>query len=161
MPKLIVLGFSFGHRGQEPGVSNEMIARIIQRFTPDIICVQWEIGKALRRLNVIPNHEIFQRHKGGRYFNTEDVAQVMISFLSRHDLTGEEIYIAAHQDHLPRVSRILRKLEIHAQPIPSDMKVPFDPKSHQIWTRSAILFRIRELLAFPLYLIKGYYKAWR
>ena len=147
----VVLGFSFGHRGQEPGISNEAIARAIRDFAPDIISVQWEIGKALRRLGVSPDHEVLTHHKEGQYLDTEEVARQMKEFLQSSNLIGKDIYVAAHQGHLPRCIRILKSFGIEAKPLVARIRIPYDPKSHQVWTRSPIIFHVREWLIKLLY----------
>lgn len=157
----VVLGFSFGHRGQEPGISNEAIAETIRRLDPDIIAVQWEIGKALRNLGITPRQEVTRHRMIGRYLDTEEVANQMLSCLNfLHILRPQNaiIYVVAHPAHLSRCIRIIRKLS-GAEVIPVHANIPYDPKSHQIWTRSPLLFRIREILAFPIYLFRGYYTA--
>lgn len=146
----IVFGFSFGHRGQEPGISNEAIARAIRDFAPDIISVQWEIGKALRRLGVSPDHEVLAHRKEEQYLDTEEVARQMKEFLQSSNLIGKDIYVAAHQDHLLRCIRILKNnFGIEANSLVA--KIPYDPKSHQVWTRSPIIFHVREWLIRLLY----------
>ncbi len=154
----IVLGFSFGHRGQEPGLSNEAIAEAIQQFKPDIISTQWEIGKALRKLDIIPEHEVLIHREKGHYLDTEEVARQMVEFIKNNDLTDKDIYLAAYRDHVTRCIKIFRKkFGIDTKPMPSEIEIPCDPKSRQIWTRSPFLFRLREAIAFPIYVFKGYY----
>ncbi len=154
----IVLGFSFGHRGIEPGLSNEMLARVINGLTPAVISVQWEIGIMLHRLGTTTHHEVSMHRKVGCYLDTEEVARQMIDFLQKSHLTDKTLYVVAHPAHLPRCVRILRKLGVTTvNPIKAD--IPYDPASYQIWTRSPLLFHIREILAFPIYLFRGYYTA--
>ncbi len=147
--KRVVLGFSFGHRGQEPGLSNEALAKAIKEFSPNIISLQWEIGKALKRLGVNPDHEVLAHHKEGQYLDTKEVARQMKGFLQSSNLIGEDIYIAAHQGHLHRCIRILKSFEIEAKPLVA--KIPYDPKSHQIWTRSPLIFHARKWIIKLLY----------
>lgn len=157
----IVLGFSFGDRGEEPGLSNEVMAKVILRLAPDImdiISVQWEIGKALRRLYVTPNHEVLMHRRDGSYLDTDEVASQMINFLRASNMRNETIYVVAHPAHMSRCIRILRKLGLTGV-IPVHADIPYDPKSHQVWTRSPLLFRIREIIVFPIYLFRGHYTA--
>lgn len=147
----VVLGFSFGHRGQEPGISNEAIARAIRDFAPDIISAQWEIGKALKRLGVNPAHQVDTHCNKSQYLDTEEVARQMKKFLQSSNLTGKDIYVAAHQDHLPRCIRILKNFGIEANPLAARIRIPYDPKSHQVWTRSPLIFHVREWLIRLLY----------
>lgn len=147
--KRVVLGFSFGHRGQEPGLSNEAIAKAIKEFSPDVISLQWEIGKALKRLGVSPDHEVLAYHKKGQYLDTEEVARQMKEFLQSSNLINEDIYVAAHQGHLPRCIRILKSFGIEAKSLVA--KIPYNPKSHQIWTRSLLIFHVREWIIKLLY----------
>lgn len=154
----VVIGFSFGHRGSEPGISNEAMAKVIQKLAPDIVSVQWEIGKALRKLNVAPHHEVLTHQKPGHYLDTEEVARQMLDFLRGSSLQNETISVVAHPVHLPRCVRILRKLGV-TMVAPVHASIPYDPQSQQIWTRSPLLIHIREILAFPIYLFRGYYTA--
>lgn len=154
----VVLGFSFGHRGTEPGISNEAMATVIQKLmpVPDIISVQWEIGKALKQLGITPQHEVLTHRRAGRYLDTEEVARQMLDFLHVSNLQNVIIAVLAHPAHLSRCIRILRKLGIR-ETVPINADIPYDPESHQIWTRSLLLLHIREILAFPIYLLRGYY----
>lgn len=145
----VVLGFSFGHRGQEPGISNKAIAKAIRNFTPDVISVQWEIGESLKRLEINPHHEIQAHRNQGQYLDTKEIAWQMNEFLRSTNLINEDIYVAAHQDHLPRCIRTLKNFGIEAKPLAA--KIPYDPKSHQIWTCSPLISRVREWLIRLLY----------
>jgi len=145
----VVLGFSFGQRGQEPGISNEAIAKAIRDFVPDTISVQWKIGKALKRLGINPTHEVEAHRNKDQYLDTEEVARQMKKFLESSNLIGKDIYVAAHQGHLPRCLRILKSFGIEAKPLAA--KIPYNPKSHQIWTRSPLIFHVREWLIRLLY----------
>lgn len=155
----VVLGFSFGHRNPEPGSSNEAMAEVIRQLAPDIIVVQCEIGKVLRKFGIMPHYEVSRHHKLGRYLDTEEVACQMLELLRKSNFQNAIISVIAHPAHLPRCIRILRKLGITTTLTPVHADIPYDPKSHQIWTRSPFLFRIRETIAFPIYLLRGYYTA--
>ncbi|MBI2047692.1 MAG: hypothetical protein HYT27_00990 [Parcubacteria group bacterium] len=154
----IVLGFSFGMGGSEAGISNKVMAQVISKLQPDIISVQKEIGKALRDLGVTLDHEVFAHQTQGKYLDTEEVARQMITFLKTKKLHEKYVSVIAHPAHISRCVRILRKLGlqkitlIHAD-------IPYDPLSEQIWVRSPLLYRTREILAFPLYLYRGYFTA--
>ncbi len=154
----IVLAFSFGSRAREPGLSNEAMAEVIRRLAPDVISVQWEIGRALRNLGITPHHEVLAHRRNGRYLDTEEVASQMLNFLQASNLQNETVSVVAHPDHLSRCVKILRKLGITAVVLVR-ADIPYDPQSQQIWTRSPFLFHIRECLAFPIYLFRGYYTA--
>ncbi len=145
----IVLGFSFGNRGREPGISNEAMAKAIQQFRANIILVQWEIGKALRKLGIVPHREISVHQKSRHYLDTEEVARQMTEFIQKENLIGEGIYVMAHNDHLPRCLRILKK-KFGIEAIPIIAEIPYDPKCRQFWTRSRWLFRLHEL-TWPIF----------
>jgi hypothetical protein len=144
----VLLGFSFGHRGPEPGTSNEAIAKVIHRLAPERIIVQWEIGTALQRLGMVADQEIFTHRDPDRYLGTREVARQMAEKLERTRTIGEEIGVIAHPAHLPRCVRALARCGVRADPFVAE--IPYDPRSHQVWTRSPILFRLHELIASPL-----------
>jgi|SRR3989344_2690812 len=155
----IVLGFSCGYRNEEePGLSNEAVARIIQGLKPDVISVQGQIGTALRRLGITPNHEVPRHRKSGRrYVDTEEVAHQMLIFLSERGLKDETISVVAHPIHLPRCVSILRKLGVTSVVNGIYAIIPCDPKSVHFWTRSPLLIHAHEILGSPIYLLRGYY----
>ena len=154
----IVLGFSCGQRNEEPGLSNEALARVIQQLEPDVILVQWQIGTALRRLGIAPTHEVSKHRKPGRhYIDTEEVARQMLGFLSESGLRDENISVVAHPIHLPRCISVLRKLGVTSVVNAIYASVPCDPKSNHFWTRSPFFIYLHEILGFPIYLFRGYY----
>lgn len=154
----IVLGFSCGYRSKEaPGLSNEAMAEIIQQLEPDVISVQVQIGLALRKLGIIPNHEVSGHRKTGRYLDTEETAHQMLIFLSELGLRDETISIVAHPIHLSRCVSVFRKLGVTSVIHAVYAAIPCDPKSVHFWTRSPLLIRAHEILGFPVYLVRGYY----
>lgn len=155
----VVLGFSCGHRGKDPGLSNEAMAKVIQQLAPDIISVQVQIGQALRTLGVAPNHEVSVHQKHGRYLDTEEVARQMLAFLHGCGMHDKDISVVAHPIHLPRCVSILRKIGVRSLVSAIYATIPCDPQSHHFWTRSPILIRAHEILGVPIYLARGYYRT--
>lgn len=157
----IVLGFSCGHRNkEEPGLSNEAMARIIQQLEPDVILVQEQIGTALRRLGITPSHEVSKHRKPERrYIDTEEVAHQMLTSLCKSGFQNESISIVAHPLHLPRCVNVLRKLGVTSAINAIYAIIPCDPKSVHFWTRSPLLIRAHEILGSPIYLLRGYYNT--
>lgn len=152
--KTAVLGFSFGLRGIEPGLSNESMAQVIKNsYAEAVKSVQWEIGNALNKLGIEADHRITKNITvPGKYLDTEEVAKQMKDFLATQpDIT--DIRVIAHDKHMPRVLKTLKKFGINAKP--GSANIPYDPESSQIWTRSPFLFKIRELMAWPFYILKG------
>lgn len=157
MKRKVVLGFSFGHRGEEPGLSNEVLAEAIKEFAPDVISVQWEIGKAIRKIGVEPNHEVKEHRQKGLYLDTEECARQMVEFLEQEGLLDEDIYTTAYQDHLRRCRKtLINRFGVTTKPMPIITEIPCDPKSYQWWTRSRRIFRLRERIFWPLYRLKGW-----
>src|SRR3989344_4763525 len=112
----IVLGFACGYRNEkEPGLSNEAMARVIQQLEPDTISVQVQIGLALRKLGIVPDHEVSQHRKPKQhYVDTEEVARQMLVFLSEQGLQNETVLVVAHPLHMPRCINVFRKLSIQS-----------------------------------------------
>lgn len=151
----VILGFSFGNRGTEPGLSNEHLASTI-RFgelakphTTPIVIVQQEISTALQELGITPSCEITTHAKPRKYLDTKEVARQMTKLLKELPLENVTIKVIAHPDHLPRCVTTLKRMGLTT--IESIYcAAPFDPLSCQWWTRSRFLFQIHELFLAPL-----------
>jgi len=154
----IILGFAFGNRGKYgPGLTNWSIARhIADHYSKGcIIAVQHEIGAALRGLGIKPHFEVKEHgQKSGAYLDTVEVARQLKNFCNTMDDQDAEIYVVAHQDHMDRVVNVLLKSGFHTLTL-TKHESPYDPYSHQIWTRSRRLFKFREWLAYPYYVLTG------
>lgn len=153
--RVILLGFAFGHRGKEPGLSNKALAESILKHlaatnSDVIVSVQWEIGTVLRKLGIEPNHEV-RKHllKKGVYLSTEEVARQMADFLKQWTDVPHLAFAFAQDDHMSRVLNTLRKYGIKAKP--GCKNIPYDPESHQIWTRSPLFSKSKEFLLWPIY----------
>ncbi|OGZ12739.1 MAG: hypothetical protein A3D67_02925 [Candidatus Lloydbacteria bacterium RIFCSPHIGHO2_02_FULL_51_22] len=157
----VVLGFSCGYRNkEEPGLSNEAMARTIQHLNPDVVSVQIQIGLALRKLGIVPNHEVSQHRKPNRhYVDTEEVARQMLVFLSEQGLQNETVLVVAHPLHMPRCINVFRKLSIQSTIHGIYAIVPCDSQSAHFWTRAPFLIRAHEILGFPIFLLRGYYNT--
>lgn len=161
---VVILAFSFNLRGKEPGLSNEAIGREIKRYIsedfwsnssePIFILSQWEVDKVLKSIKVGSDFVVRFHHVMEKYLDTKEVAEQMYGFINKHKmLAGNDFYAcaAAHQDHMPRVLRTLKKIGINAKPMPMKEKIPYDPKGDQWWTRARWRFLLREwLIARPL-----------
>ncbi|TSC55653.1 MAG: hypothetical protein G01um101418_763 [Parcubacteria group bacterium Gr01-1014_18] len=141
----IILGFSFGHRGNEPGLSNEAIAQAIREFDFDRSCVQWEIFLAMKKTSTVANQVIWEHHEPFKYLDTREVARQMAQYLHKNNFHKEEILVFAHPDHLPRCMSELKKLNISVVPIKA--KIPYDPESYQIHTRCRLFYTVWEYIA--------------
>lgn len=148
MKAQVFLGFSFGCRGNRPGLSNEAIAKAIAKradWHTTFVCVQWEIGTALREIGFFPDQEI-NFLSGEKHLTTIDVAIHMKALINACHLHDFEVNVFAHQLHMRRCLRALKLLGIDANPI--WIKVPFDRESSQWWTRSVSQWYIREIYGY-------------
>lgn len=147
-----VIGFSFGYQkdGRKiiPGISNEDIARFIEKYLQNWpLILQFEISVALKP-NIHNVYKITKSRIPGQYLDTSEVAtQAQEIMIKNH---WHKTIIVAHPFHLPRVDAVCKKLGIETI-VPSGLEaVRFDPNSSQEWTRDKKSWRKRELEAIKL-----------
>jgi len=92
-----------------------------------------------------------------KYLDTREVTAQMHLFAKTKKMFGADtqVYAAAHQDHMPRVLRTLKKLGINAKPMPTMKEIPYDHDGDQWWTRARWRFLLREWLVVRLLEILG------
>ena len=87
-----------------PGPSNELLAATVEQFyleQPHLhVLAQWEIASALLSSKKIPADRIHAVGVPGRYMNTNEILEAMVSDLSK--LGVQDVVLLAHPDHLRR-----------------------------------------------------------
>ena len=150
----IIFAFSWGHQFPRPGLSNEVIARAIDKIKNDfdIIIVQYEIGEALKPYGFMPDYIIGQP---GIYINTFEVVDAMVKWTKskKLDLRQCDIAIICHSAHWSGCKFILKKFNISAHRLP--IQIPYDLNSHQWYTRGSLRAFFGRVLHALQYLLKG------
>ncbi len=150
-----VVALSCGGREREPGKSpwdpiNDAIARRAARYAKLMnvpILAQWEVADILP----YPHKAAFRvtkHRKEGKYLDTREVMDQIHDYAKAKGITN--IAIVAHPLHLSRVALVARKLGFNAYAIYSP-NISLDPHSKQWWTRTPLLFRMRERLVMAYY----------
>ena len=146
----VVVGQSFGLRKDSPGISNEALAEIAKKLhgwygLP--LVLQWEISDCLPDL---PKAGTIREHRvGGKYLDTYEML-FQAKILCRQKGWKKAI-ILAHPDHYWRCAMTAKKIGFEVLAV-NTSSVPYDELSVQSWTRSAIKFIPREIVARLLYL---------
>ena len=148
----IIIGFSFGRRGEWPNLSTQAIAKLIAedvrgKRADHVIIAQWEVAEALTLERVEADHTIWSR-PGGGYLRTSDIAILAYDFIAEHQLgIDAEVFAAAHPDHVGRCIKSLRDAGIRdAKPLTAAFMV-YDPESTEFWVRGRVRFLAWNLLA--------------
>lgn len=140
-----VIAFAFGRRS-EPGVaaaSNADLAReIVERYSGLPILAEIEIASLLPRDMVRLCITSTQRE---RYFDTRKVVLTALPCLIEDGLRRP--VVVAHPVHLRRALTTCRRLGIDAREPLGELRVRFDRRSTQWWTRGPIRWWLRE---FPV-----------
>lgn len=156
----VLLGFAYGHRGQEPGLSNEDMARYAVDHWSEYDChsFQGEIALASQRLGFTPEHEV----RSTSYLNTGEVAKLQLDELVRqgYNLSNFEYHVLCHDPHWSGCKWFLRKELISRGVIkPCIVHVPaqirYDKQSYQFWTRGSVIIWIPKILRGIESLLKG------
>jgi hypothetical protein len=138
-----VIAFSFGRRSepQVPSASNADLAReIVQRYPALPIVAQYEIA------SLIPPEMLrLCIGSGGsdRYLDTRGIALEALRCLEQGDLCRP--VVVAHQSHLRRAVATCWRLGLDARVPEVELRVRFDRRSTQWWTRGPIRWWLREL----------------
>lgn len=164
-----VIGLSFGSRliegsVTEPGSVNEQLAAYIaEHFAKVPLLLQHEIADALHeQAGIIPELRISadstedQDYQQNPLTSEVDSRQVLLAAkkaMDKHQWSSAIIVAQAH--HLPRIKAICSKLGIHLF-IPDDLPDIWDKESSQWWTRSRLLWNMREPAALAYHKMRGW-----
>lgn len=151
----VVVALSFGFRKDSPGLSNEAIARLVEKLHQVLslpLIFQWGIADALKlkpdSLFVIREHRV-----KGKYLDTyEAVVQTREIMLERG---WKKVIVVAHPWHVWRVGKVFEKMGIETIG-PLFKNIPFDSQSQQLWTRNFFWWIIREIPSRLIYLARGW-----
>ena len=141
----VILAQSFGLRANGPGISNEALARVVDKLYHCYsfsLVLQWEIADCLPDL---PKDGIIRSHRvEGKYLDTFEVLSQMMMICEKQD--WRKAIIVAHPDHSWRVARTAEKIGFEVV-VADTLLVPYDKESIQWWTRSRWKFLPREIMA--------------
>jgi hypothetical protein len=147
---------AYGHRGSEPGLSNEVLAKLIyqHRGQIDRLFVRWEIANALSLYGIQPDPaRIVRAHADGKYMDTVDSLNQMVEWLGNGKAKGEELWVFCHRTHKGYIWLLLRLRGIKA-----DRWVTtgvYDKFSHQPWTRGPLRSFLMKIGRGVKYLFHG------
>lgn len=149
-----IFALSFGKRVDGPGASNISLAFRVMNARLKLgipVVSQKEIADALGKRNIKVEKVISQHVQTGKYLDTVEVVRQCSQYCTEHDY--KKLLVIAHPDHQKRVAFLMRKFGLEAV-LGNTREVPYDKKSIQIWTRTKILFRAWNTLAWADHLIK-------
>lgn len=149
----VVLGQAFGLRKFSPGKSNEALAKIArklhQRFNLPLV-LQWEIAECLPDL---PIAEVVREHRlKGKYLDTFEMLFQIRVMSGKHG--WERAVVLAHPHHHWRCMMVAKRLGFDVLVVDVS-SVPYDKLSTQWWTRDALRFIPREIVARLIFLFTG------
>ncbi len=147
---LIALSFGMG-RKKHYGKSNYRIClEMIDLNIP--IIAQWEIANLLKQLG---NKSIVVSvgQNEGEYLDTYAVLKKAKKVMD--GLGYLEAILVGHQDHLPRIKMMAKKIGIKISNREIKANIPYDTKSTQWWTRNRHIFLSREILVYILSFLRG------
>lgn len=161
----IMWGFDFGHRTQEPGLSNEAIASevgaaIAAGLSFDLVLSQDGNGEgthglavALRRKGIWPDFQVGVSRKGPRaYLGTREVAERFLEF--RPIGSNDEIYIACHQTSWAGTNAICKSVGVFGKRLVRH-RLPYDPDSHQFVARGVVQCWLYKFYSLAGYILRG------
>lgn len=157
----VIIGMAFGanrkNTSQEPGVSNEEIARIIHRLWQKKnlpVIAQREVAEAMVKLRIpIKPALVISESDQEFHINSRDVLLQASKYCQRHKL--QIAAIVAHPAHILRCSWVAEKIGFDVR-LPDVSSVPYEPRSTQWWTRNSLFFFAWELYARIGWRLKGY-----
>lgn len=140
-----IIGVSFGYRNSDgsisPGLVNQELARFIARnYQRKPLILQWEVDDALQ--SIAPVKTALRMEKlGNKYLDSHDLLLQAKAFMRANGYRTATL--VAHSSHVKRVVAICEKLNI-ATRVPADLPGVWDKQSDQWWTRSSLLWMLRE-----------------
>ena len=157
-----IVAFSFGRIGNRPNLSSAQIAVMIARRIHQhasaqyVVIAQWEVAQVLKKEGIVCDHIVTMKAEG--YLSSRDVAEAAFGYISDKALCLDEVFAAAHPDHVARCVLCLRNAGMERATPLTDESIGYDPNSTEVWVRSRRKFLLREMLAIPLYMLRGEYK---
>jgi hypothetical protein len=159
----IIIALSYGHRSEEPGLTNEALAELIKSHSEqaDLILVQKEIGRALKKIDTTPHFEVSDHRIENAYLDTKEVLDQMMEFLKNQNFSLEklEVITVSHTTHKTGLKWLLQKYGI--TPRKQIYTSTYDPRSHQWWTRSPFHNLPYKIYAGIRYLLKNELKLFK
>jgi len=146
---------SFGRRGNNPGLSNialaESVIRICGDFDqPPALIIQKDCADAFP--NYFKIDKVISKHdKPGKYLDSYEVSRQCAEYCRKNGI--KNLLIFSHPHHAWRVRKVTEKFGLNCLTV--TVKIPYDRKSVQLWTRSAWLFIPREILVIIAYWLTG------
>ncbi len=147
----VIIGHSFGLRKKDPGVSNQImgdLAHTLHDLYHLPLVLQWEIADSIP--SVQKEFIVREHHIKGMYLDTYESILQLRTFCKKKD--WHKAIIIAHPDHYWRCMMVAKKLGFDVIVIDTS-SVTYDSLSIQFWTRSAMRFIPREIIARILYLL--------
>jgi len=145
---------SFGPRQNSPGISNEFLAkRILEAYSdnPKPLIIQKDCADALPAEIVVD--KIISKHEvAGKYLDSFEVSRQCFEYCREKNF--KTLLIFSHPDHYWRVKKTVEKFGLIGIRANTN-GMPYDWKSIQVWTKAALIFLPRELLARLYYLFGG------
>lgn len=156
-----VVALSFGYRltragVREPGPCNEYLATVaLATSAGRLIVAQAEVDEAIRslRVGVGADYVIRSARNPDRYLDTHEFAVQARTIMGGYGWTTAALI--AHPHHLPRAQAVFASLGIKTA-TPNGVRVIWDRRSTQLWTRSPLVWAIRELSALWWYQRQGW-----
>lgn len=142
----VLLGFAFGHRGQEPGLSNEdMGSYAVANWSEWAYhLLQYEIAQVVERFSFEPEH-VVGKGEFGPWLHTQEIVHRYLNNLQSRgfDLSAIEYDVLCHLTHWSGCLWFLKKElairgVIDARITRLPVKVHYDWKSWQWQTRSPV-----------------------
>ena len=137
----VILAYSFGYCLNNPGISNQALAEIVEKVyqaTSDPIILQGEIAECVnfKPTLVINDYHIQDGFFRARHLNINEVTDQAIDFMKSKDMS--RIWLIVHPFmYLVRCRKLLKNQGFQVL-TPKVGKLPFDQKSKQWWTRSLL-----------------------
>lgn len=169
---IVLWGFDFGHRGPEPGLCNEEIAREVGEWVASgfrkfntILSQDGNgegtrgLGTALCRFGVQPYFEVGVSKQGPtHYLGTREVVE---HFLGAWPLkNGDIVWVACHQTAWTGTRTLAqsvlreRGLKVKFERLPM-VRIQYDPQSHQFQARGLIRCWAYKFWKLGVYILRG------
>ena len=133
------------------GLSNYWIAKTAFELKIPTIA-QWEIATILTQMGDNPEARIEKQE--GKYLNSYEV--LIQAKKHMEELGYEDAILLGHQDHLPRIRLIAKKMgiKINGSNVFKDLSIPYDKRSTQWWTHNRFFFLSREIAVYIMLYLK-------
>ncbi len=150
MRRKVIAGLSFGLRiNNKPGLSNRDLAAVMDILQIDTglpSLVQWEIARCVLQP---PVFEVKKHRVEGRYLDSEEVVDQMVSFLRQNMPDVDTIVLVAHPFlHRYKCKKLFKFFGYKVETAKTGW-VRFDKKSIQWYTQNPIYSFIYAVLQIP------------